>query len=110
MLLVSAFFIFFIKILSLCAKAYLEPSQTFKGLIVWRFLALAENFDSVKRVGKKMTGKHLCQSLFFNKGALLRLAQNTIIFKLLKYNKIKHTFVEKCSSAKRAHCYYQWII
>ena len=40
--------------LSLCAKAYLESSQTFKGLSVWRFLALAENFDSVKRVGKKM--------------------------------------------------------
>ena len=41
------------KILRLCAEAYLEPSEISKGLIIWIFQARAENFNLVKRVGKK---------------------------------------------------------
>ena len=46
-------FILLFKILRLCAEAYLEPSQISKGLIIWIFQARAENFNLVKRVGKK---------------------------------------------------------
>ena len=49
----STLFILFFKILSLCTEAYIEPSQTSKGLIIWIFSAQAENFNLVKRVEKK---------------------------------------------------------
>ena len=48
----SRFSILLFKILNLSAKVYLEPSQTSKGLIIWRFSAQAEIFNSVKRIEK----------------------------------------------------------